>query len=178
MWRRRCRCRWRATMWWWISNLSSFRGATKSRALMCNCTSENPYSRSWLWIPGLRASHASRNDDGEICALHRRPMRHRAYRHVGCAKAQSAVRTIVSQTRSKMVRMRSLSSGAFAGPIGSQWRGSPSLIIRRFRASRMLRPVEHDRAPVRIVSGHPKVRYRRIQQVWRGCGRSPLMTLS
>jgi hypothetical protein len=21
---------------------------------MCNCTSENPYSRSWLWIPGLR----------------------------------------------------------------------------------------------------------------------------
>src|SRR6195952_4333257 len=24
------------------------------RAMMCNCTSENPYSRSWLWIPGLR----------------------------------------------------------------------------------------------------------------------------
>src|SRR4029078_1815471 len=21
---------------------------------MCNCTSENPYSLSWLWIPGLR----------------------------------------------------------------------------------------------------------------------------
>src|SRR3977135_3811912 len=26
--------------------------------MMCNCTSENPYSRSWLWIPGLRqAAH-------------------------------------------------------------------------------------------------------------------------
>src|SRR5437879_9611507 len=21
---------------------------------MCNCTSENPHSRSWFWIPGLR----------------------------------------------------------------------------------------------------------------------------
>jgi hypothetical protein len=29
-----------------------------AQALMCNCTSENPYSRSWLWIPGsaLRAA--------------------------------------------------------------------------------------------------------------------------
>ena len=26
--------------------------------MMCNCTSENPYARSWLWIPGLRqAAH-------------------------------------------------------------------------------------------------------------------------
>src|ERR1700737_3601853 len=29
-------------------------GARAARATMCNCTSENPYSRSWLWIPGLR----------------------------------------------------------------------------------------------------------------------------
>src|ERR1700676_1257096 len=28
--------------------------ACAARALMCNCTSENPYSRSWLWIPGPR----------------------------------------------------------------------------------------------------------------------------
>src|SRR5437868_15021048 len=33
-------------------------GARGARALMCNCTSENPYSRWWLWIPGLRlAAH-------------------------------------------------------------------------------------------------------------------------
>src|SRR5204863_24952 len=29
-------------------------GAREARAMMCNCTSENPYPRSWLWIPGLR----------------------------------------------------------------------------------------------------------------------------
>ena len=29
-------------------------GACGARAMMRNCASENPYSRSWLWIPGLR----------------------------------------------------------------------------------------------------------------------------
>src|SRR3981189_2175255 len=30
--------------------------ACAARAMMCNCTSENPYSQWWLWIPGLRLS--------------------------------------------------------------------------------------------------------------------------
>src|SRR5690349_1199777 len=32
-------------------------GAREARA-------RNPYSRWWLWIPGLRAAHTSRNDGG------------------------------------------------------------------------------------------------------------------
>src|SRR5262249_44173519 len=33
-------------------------GARVARAMMRNCASENPYSRWWLWIPGLRlAAH-------------------------------------------------------------------------------------------------------------------------
>src|SRR4030095_1486130 len=32
----------------------SFRGAPKARAMGRNCAPENPYSRSWLWIPGPR----------------------------------------------------------------------------------------------------------------------------
>ena len=36
--------------------------AERRRPQMCNCTSENPYSRSWLWIPGSLVSLAPRND--------------------------------------------------------------------------------------------------------------------
>src|SRR3979411_1530938 len=37
--------------------------ATWHRPQMCNCTSGNPYSRWWLWIPGSLVSLAPRNDD-------------------------------------------------------------------------------------------------------------------
>src|SRR5438445_6967917 len=30
-----------------------------ARAMMCNCTSENPYSRSWLWILRCAIAHRS-----------------------------------------------------------------------------------------------------------------------
>src|SRR5882762_5854006 len=41
-------------------------GARAARATMCNCRSENPYARWWLWIPGLRqVAHPGMTDESD-----------------------------------------------------------------------------------------------------------------
>src|ERR1700738_1191213 len=68
--------------------------ATWRRPQMCNCTSGNPYSRWWLWIPGSLVSLAPRNA-GEGVVQHRLP----PVRIEPLFQSLPAIRVIILQRR-------------------------------------------------------------------------------